>query len=72
MLLLDCNAFGALLAAERFQAALAPVLEGSGIPFVAGIAQWKDWMTNPDDLLRAAEEAVAQARASGRIELHGS
>jgi hypothetical protein len=29
-------------------------------------------MTNPDDLLQAAEEAVAAGRASGRVEIHGS
>ena len=37
-----------------------------------GIAAWKDWMTRPDDLLAAAEEAMETARAQGgdRIEVH--
>jgi GGDEF domain-containing protein len=73
-LLVDCNAFGAMVAAERFQAELAPILTDLGISLGAGIAAWKDWMTNPDDQLRAAEEALRSARAQGpdRIEIHGS
>ena len=73
-ILVDCNAFGGLIAAERFQADLAPILTDLGIAFGAGIAAWKDWMTNPDDLLGAAEEAVLYARSQGRnrIEIHNS
>jgi GGDEF domain-containing protein len=73
-LLMDCNAFGALIAAERFQAELAPILMDLRVTFGAGIAAWKDWMTNPDDLLRAAEEATLVARSQGpdRVEIHGS
>jgi hypothetical protein len=63
-----------MVAAERFQAELAPILTDLGISLGAGIAAWKDWMTNPDDQLRAAEEALRSARAQGpdRIEIHGS
>ena len=71
-LLVDCNAFGAMIAAERFQGELGPILDELGVGFAGAIAQWKDWMTNPDDLLAAAEEALATARSSGRIEIHGS
>jgi len=73
-LLVDCNAFGALIAAERFQAELAPILTELGVAFGAGIAAWKDWMTNPDDLLQAAEEATLFARSQGpnKIEIHSS
>ena len=72
VLLVDCNASGAMIAAERFQADLTPVLADLGLGFVGAIAQWKDWMTNPDDLLHAAEEALATARTSGRVEIHSS
>jgi len=73
-LLVDCNAFGALIAAERFQAELAPILTELDIACGAGIAAWKDWMTNPDDLMQAAEEAMLQARSQGpnRVEMHNS
>ena len=71
-LLVNCNAFGGLIAAERFQTELSPILGELGISFGAGIAAWKDWMTNPDDLMQAAEEALAAARSSGRIEVHTS
>jgi GGDEF domain-containing protein len=73
-LMIDCNAFGALVAAERFQVELAPILTDLKISLGAGIAAWRDWMTNPDDLLRAAEEALRFARSQGpdRIEMHGS
>ena len=37
-LLVDCNAFGGLIAAERFQGELAASLAELGIPFTAGIA----------------------------------
>ena len=72
VLLMDCNAFGGMVAAEHFQAEMAPILEGMGLPFSAGVAVWKDWMAKPDDLLAAAEEAMEAARAHGgdRIEVH--
>ena len=66
-LMIDCNAFGAMVAAERFQVELAPILTDLGISLGAGIAAWRDWMTKPDDLLRAAEEALLSARSQGRI-----
>ena len=73
-LLVDCNAFGAMIAAERFQAEISGILAETGIGVGAGLAAWKDWMTNPDDLLHAAEEACATARSEGpdRIEIHGA
>ena len=73
-LLVDCNAFGAMVAAERLQVELAPILGDLGIAFGAGIAAWRDWMTEPEDLLRAAEEALRSARTQGpdRIEIHSS
>ena len=73
-LMIDCNAFGAMVAAERLQVELAPILIDLGISLGAGIAAWRDWMTNPDDLLRAADEALRVARSQGpdRIEIHSS
>ena len=71
-LLVNCNAFGGLIAAERFQTELSQILGELGISFGAGIAAWKDWMTNPDDLMQASKEALAAARSSGRIEVHSS
>ena len=71
VLLMDCNVFGGMLAAERFRSELTPVLEGLEIQFSAGLAAWKDWMTKPDDLMSAAEEAMEAARSRGdRIEVH--
>ena len=71
-LLMDCNAFGGMVAAERFRAELGPILTDLGIAFGAGVASWKDWMTSPDDLFAAAEEAMLSARSQGRnrIEIH--
>ena len=71
VLLMDCNAFGGMVAAERFNAELSPIMEGLQLQFCAGLAACKDWMTKPDDLMTAAEEAMATARSGGqRIELH--
>ena len=74
LVLLDCNAFGAMIAAERFYAELRPILDELGFPFHAGIASWKDSMTRPEELTEAAEQALARARSlgPGRIEVqHG-
>jgi hypothetical protein len=71
---MDCNAFGAMIAAERFYAELRPILDELGFPFHAGIASWKDSMTRPEELTEAAEQALARARSlgPGRIEVqHG-
>jgi GGDEF domain-containing protein len=72
VLLMDCNAFGGMVAAERFGGDLHAILGELGIPFHSGLAAWKDWMTHPDDLLSAAEEAlqVASAHGGDRIEVH--
>jgi GGDEF domain-containing protein len=72
LLLMDCNAFGGMVAAERFHADLEPILQDLQLPFHAGIAAWKEWMTKPDDLIAAAEEALAKAKSLGpaRIEIH--
>ena len=74
LMLMDCNAFGGMIAAERFHADLIPILNEVRLPFNAGIAAWKDSMARPDDLLTAAEQALATARSlgPGRIEVqHG-
>ena len=71
VLLMDCNAFGGMVAAERFNAELSTDLEGLQLRFCAGLAVCKDWMTEPDDLMAAAEEAMATARSHGEgIEVH--
>lgn len=71
VLLMDCNEFGGMVAAERFGAELGPVIKDMGIQFSAGLAAWKEWMTKPDDLMAAAEEAMATARSRGEgIEVH--
>lgn len=71
VLLMDCNAFGGMIAAERFAGDLGPILDDFGIGFHGGLAAWKDWMTQPDDLMAAAEEAMAIARTRGeRVEVH--
>lgn len=69
---MDCNAFGAMVVVERFQAELGPLLREMGIAFGAGIAAWKDWMIRPDDLVGAAEDAMGVARAYGgdHFEVH--
>jgi GGDEF domain-containing protein len=74
LLLMDCNAFGGLIAAERFLAELTPLLNEHQLPFNAGIAAWKDSMARPDDLMVAAEQGLDTARSfgPGRIEVqHG-
>jgi GGDEF domain-containing protein len=74
LLLMDCNAFGGMIAAERFQADLAAILDDLDLPFNGGIAAWKDSMERPDDLMVAAEQALSTARSlgPGRIEVqHG-
>ena len=63
VLLMDCNAFGGMVAAERFNAELSAILEGLQLRFCAGLAVCKDWMTKPDDLMAAAEEAMVTARS---------
>ena len=65
VLLMDCNAFGGMVAAERFNAELSTILEGLQLQFCAGLAVCKDWMTKPDDLMAAAAEAMATARSRG-------
>jgi GGDEF domain-containing protein len=72
LILMDCNAFGGMVAAERFHADLAPILQDLQLSFHAGIAAWKDWMAKADDMTAAADEALAAARAlgPGRIEIH--
>ena len=70
VLLMDCNAFGGMVAAERFNAELSTILDGLQLQFSAGLAVCKDWMTKPDDLMAAAE-AMATARSRGEtIEVH--
>ena len=74
LMLMDCNAFGAMIAAERFHQELRPVLDELRFPFHAGIASWKETMTRADDLMVAAEQALVRARSlgPGRIEVqHG-
>jgi GGDEF domain-containing protein len=74
LMLMDCNAFGGMIAAERFHADLTPLLNELQLPFHAGIAAWKDSMTKADDLMTGAEQALATARSfgPGRIEVqHG-
>ena len=72
VLLMDCNASGGVLAAERFETEMAEDLTQTGMGFRAGLAAWKEWMVKPDDLMIAAEEAMAVAwSARGRsIEVH--
>ena len=74
LMLMDCNAFGGMVAAERFHSDLTPLLNELRLPFHAGIAAWKESMAKPDDLMTAAEQALATARSlgPGRIEVqHG-
>ena len=65
VLLMDCNAFGGMVAAERFSAEMSPVLEDLQFRFCAGLAVCKDWMTKPEDLMAAADEAMASAHSRG-------
>jgi GGDEF domain-containing protein len=74
LLLMDCNAFGAMIAAERFHGELTPILNDLQHTFHAGIAAWKESMVRPDDLMAGAEQALSTARSfgPGRIEVqHG-
>jgi GGDEF domain-containing protein len=72
VLLMDCNAFGGMIAGERFYGVIGDLLAEHGLPFHAGIAAWKDWMVRPDDLMAAADDALAAAKAlgPGKIEVH--
>ena len=72
LLLMDCNAFGGMIAAERFYADISNQLAALDVTFHAGIAAWKDWMLTPDDLMHAANDALQAARSLGpnRIEMH--
>ena len=65
VLLMDCNAFGGMIAAERFSAELGSLLQGLQLQFCAGLAVCKDWMAEPEDLMSASEEAMATALSSG-------
>jgi two-component system, chemotaxis family, response regulator WspR len=71
VLLMDCNAFGGMVAAERFGGDLGAILDELKIPFHSGLAAWKDWMTKPEDLMGAADEALEVARSRNeRVEVH--
>ena len=73
VLLMDCNAFGGMVAAERFNAELGAILEGLQVPFCAGLAVCRDWMTKPDDLMAAAQAAMETACSRGEgIEVYQS
>ena len=65
VLLMDCNAFGGMVAAERFSAEMSPILEDLQFRFCTGLAVCKDWMAKPEDLMVAAEEAMASAHSRG-------
>lgn len=65
VLLMDCNASGGIIAAERFHGEIKPILVDHRVPFHAGIASWKEWMVRPDDLMDAAEEGLGAAKRAG-------
>ncbi len=70
--LLDCNAAGARLVADRIDVLLDPIREMTGLTFSIGVASYTRDMVRHEDLLGAAESALrkAQSRGKNQMELH--
>ena len=70
--LLDCNLAGGRLVADRIDGLLDPVRELAGFRVSMGAAAYNREMTKHHQLMGAAEEALAQARAQGgnQVEFH--
>lgn len=62
VLLLGTNAFGARIAADRLEEALADVLDG---PVAMALATYRDDMKEPHRLLEAADQALGRAQERG-------
>jgi GGDEF domain-containing protein len=71
-LLADCNRQGALIFADRLQAAAGNFTAQSGLTVSCGIASYAWGMKTATDLLEAAAAALESAHDQGgdRIELH--
>jgi diguanylate cyclase len=70
--LIDCNLAGAAVVAHRMDGLLDSIRESTGLGFSAGGASFNRDMERPEDLLRAAEDAlrIAQSLGSNRVEFH--
>lgn len=62
VILLGTNLSGGRIAADRVETALQDAAPG---PFCIGLAQFQPHMKDPDDLLRAVDEALARSVALG-------
>jgi len=68
--LLDCNLAGGQLVVDRLDGILDPIRRESGVSFSMGVAAFQRGMEEPEELERAAEEALrlAQSRGGDRAE----
>ncbi|HET9948420.1 MAG TPA: diguanylate cyclase, partial [Longimicrobiales bacterium] len=62
LLLIGSNLQGARIAADRLEAALAGTVEG---PLSIGLAAFDPSMSDPSELLAAADQALLAAEAAG-------
>lgn len=69
LLLLDCNLAGGRVVADRMDAQLAGFRQRTGLGISLGVAVFSREMGRPDELLEAAERALARARARGRNQI---
>jgi len=71
LLMVDCNAQGAITAADRLREAVSEWSDDTGTRVSAGVAGWADTLEAPEDLWELAAEALADARraASGGVVL---
>jgi uncharacterized membrane protein len=71
-LLAVCNRQGALIFADRVVQAVEELLGDAGVSLACGVATWTPEMSAPEQLVAAADQALARAREMGgdRIEIH--
>lgn len=64
-LLRGCNPQGGLILADRVQRLVRSAQEGQELSIAVGIAAYESWMTEPDELMTAAEEALTRSLRAG-------
>lgn len=71
-LLAVCNRQGALIFADRVVQAVEELMADTGLSVACGVATWTADMSSSDELVEAADTALARAREMGgdRIEVH--
>jgi len=64
-LLVDCNAAGAVVAADRIRGAMGDFMGSMEVTVSAGVATYNEEMEEAEDLVRAAQRALEAAREAG-------